>query len=202
MGKNMQYDNISDEELITRMKNGDSAILDYLMDKYKDMVRKRSHAMYLIGGDTDDLIQEGMIGLFKAIRDYRPCEGASFLTFAGLCVDRQLFTAIRSSNRQKHMPLNNYLSLSHGEADQDADGELISENPESIIIDKEKEKDLHRKIRKILSPMEFKVLEMYLEGAGYQTIGERLNKSPKAIDNAIQRCRKKIKKVIDNGDKL
>ena len=105
------YDEISDEELILRFKNGESEILDYLMEKYKDMVRKKARAMFLIGGDNDDLIQEGMIGLFKAVEDYEPDAGASFYSFAELCISRQMYTAIKASQRKKHLPLNSYVSL-------------------------------------------------------------------------------------------
>ena len=114
-----QYDGIKDEELIFRFKNGESEILDYLMEQYKNMVRKKARTMFLIGGENDDLIQEGMIGLFKAVRDYQPDKDASFQTFAGICVDRQIYNAIQSSNRQKHQPLNSYISLS----EQDGENE-------------------------------------------------------------------------------
>ena len=149
------YDEISDEELILRFKNGESEILDYLMEKYKDMVRKKARAMFLIGGDNDDLIQEGMIGLFKAVRDYQPDKEASFQTFARMCVDRQIYNAIQNSNRQKHQPLNSYISLSQdpGESQDHLQG-MWADNPESIIIDQENVRSLEQEITCTLSPME------------------------------------------------
>lgn len=189
------YDKYTDEELILRLRAGESGIIDYLVGKYKDLVRQKARAMFLIGGDTDDLIQEGMIGLFKAIRDYQPGRDASLRTFAGLCIDRQLYSAIQNSNRQKHQPLNSYVSLS----EEDEKGELTelwAENPEAIIIDQESTKMLQKEITSILSPMENKVLDYFLKGYGYVQISELLNKSPKSIDNALQRIKGKIRECI------
>ena len=191
-----QYDYVSDEELISRLRDGETGISDYLMEKYKGMVRKKARAMFLIGGDTDDLIQEGMIGLFKAVRDYRPEREASFQTFARLCIDRQLSSAIQSSMRQKHQPLNSYVSLSQ---DEEGEQELWTENPEAILIDQENTRILQEEIRRQLSPMENQVLDCYLEGDGYVQIGEMLGKSPKAIDNALQRIRGKIRGRIEKN---
>ena len=138
-----QYDGIKDEELISRFKNGESEILDYLMEKYKNMVRKKARTMFLIGGENDDLIQEGMIGLFKAVRDYQPDRDAASQTFASICVDRQIYNAIQSSNRQKHQPLNSYISLSEQDGENEEHlGDNWGENPESIIIDQENLQDL------------------------------------------------------------
>ena len=140
-----QYDGIKDEELISRFKNGESEILDYLMEKYKNMVRKKARTMFLIGGENDDLIQEGMIGLFKAVRDYQPDRDAAFQTFASICVDRQIYNAIQSSNRQKHQPLNSYISLSEQDGENEEHlGDNWGENPESIIIDQENVQDLEQ----------------------------------------------------------
>ena len=193
-----QYDGIKDEELISRFKNGESEILDYLMEKYKEFVRKKARAMFLIGGETDDLIQEGMIGLFKAIQNYQPDREASFQTFAGLCIDRQLYSAVQNSNRQKHLPLNTYISLSNEEESEHLEGSWDSrtEDPESIVIDQESTRNLEQEISKALSPMENKVLDLYLKGKGYVEIGGILNKSPKSVDNALQRIRSKIREVI------
>ncbi len=130
------YGQFSDEQLIERLRGGETEISDYLMEKYKGLVRKKARAMYLIGGDTDDLIQEGMIGLFKAIQDYRPDREASFQTFASLCIERQLYSAVKNSTRQKHIPLNSYVSLSE-EAETGSLEGLWSENPEALIIDRE-----------------------------------------------------------------
>ena len=193
-----QYDGIKDEELISRFKNGESEILDYLMEKYKNMVRKKARTMFLIGGENDDLIQEGMIGLFKAVRDYQPDKDATFQTFASICVDRQIYNAIQSSNRQKHQPLNSYVSLSEqGGENEEHLGDTWVENPESIIIDQENVENLEQEITTTLSPMENQVLEYYLAGNGYGEIAELMGKTPKSIDNALRRIRTKIKEQLE-----
>lgn len=197
MGK---FDNISDEELIARLRDGETIIEDYLMEKYKGLVRQKARAMFLIGGDTDDLIQEGMIGLFKAVRDFQPGREATFATFARMCIDRQIYSAIQNSNRQKHLPLNSYVSLNQ-EDESSPIWELSVENPEEIIIDQEITRDLQQKISDYLSPMENKVLDLYLKGEGYVEIGRILGKSPKSIDNALQRIRAKIREVISQNRK-
>ena len=197
MGK---FDNISDEELIARLRDGETIIEDYLMEKYKGLVRQKARAMFLIGGDTDDLIQEGMIGLFKAVRDFQPGREATFATFARMCIDRQIYSAIQNSNRQKHLPLNSYVSLNQ-EDESSPIWELSVENPEEIIIDQETTRDLQQKISDYLSPMENKVLDLYLKGDGYVEIGRILGKSPKSIDNALQRIRAKIREVISQNRK-
>ena len=197
MGK---FDNISDEELIARLREGETIIEDYLMEKYKGLVRQKARAMFLIGGDTDDLIQEGMIGLFKAVRDFQPGREATFATFARMCIDRQIYSAIQNSNRQKHLPLNSYVSLNQ-EDESSPIWELSVENPEEIIIDQETTRDLQQKISDYLSPMENKVLDLYLKGEGYVEIGRILGKSPKSIDNALQRIRAKIREVISQNRK-
>ena len=186
------YDQCSDEELIVRLQKGEKEISDYLMEKYKEFVRKKARAVYLIGGETDDLIQEGMIGLFKAVQDYRPEKETSFRTFAGLCIDRQLYSAIQSSNRQKHLPLNSYVSLSQAGEAEDLEGRW-SENPEAVVIDQERTRILKEEIRKALSPMENKVLTYYMQGYGYVKIAKLLGKNPKSIDNALQRIWGKIR---------
>ncbi len=194
------YANCSDEELILRLHEGEEEISDYLMEKYKEFVRRKARAMYLMGGETDDLIQEGMIGLFKAVKDYRPEKDASFRTFAGLCIDRQLYSAIQSSNRKKHLPLNSYVSLNSENETGDLEGQW-SENPEALIIDRERTSALEEEIRKMLSPMENKVLKYYLQGYGYVKIAELMGKNSKAVDNALQRIRGKIQKMqktVDN----
>ena len=193
-----QYDGIKDEELIFRFKNGESEILDYLMEKYKNMVRKKARTMFLIGGENDDLIQEGMIGLFKAVHDYQPDKDATFQTFASICVDRQIYNAIQSSNRQKHQPLNSYVSLSEqGGENEEHLGDTWVENPESIIIDQENVENLEQEITTTLSPMENQVLEYYLAGNGYGEIAELMGKTPKSIDNALRRIRTKIKEQLE-----
>ena len=197
-----QYDGIKDEELIFRFKNGESEILDYLMEKYKNMVRKKARTMFLIGGENDDLIQEGMIGLFKAVRDYQPDKDASFQTFAGICVDRQIYNAIQSSNRQKHQPLNSYISLSEQDGENEEHlGDAWVENPESIIIDQENVQSLEQEITTTLSPMENQVLEYYLAGNGYGEIARIKGNTPKSIDNALQRIRTKIREQLEQYQK-
>ncbi len=191
-----KFGNVSDEELIMRFRAGETSIEDYLMEKYKGLVRQKARAMFLIGGDTDDLIQEGMIGLFKAVRDFQPGREAAFATFAGVCIDRQLYSAIQSSNRQKHIPLNSYVSLNQEEEGSPI-WELSVENPESIVIDQENARDLQQKFMGFLSPMERKVLDLYLRGEGYVEIARILNKSPKSIDNALQRIRSKIREALE-----
>ena len=192
-----RYESCSDEELIRRLRQGEKEISDYLMEKYKELVRKRARAMYLIGGETDDLIQEGMIGLFKAVQDYRPDRETSFRTFAALCIDRQLYTAVKNSTRQKHIPLNSYVSLSEEEESGTVEG-LWSENPEALIIDRETTGILEKEISKALSPMENEVLSYYLRGYGYVQIAEWMGKKPKSVDNALQRIRGKIRECIEN----
>lgn len=189
------YGQFSDEQLIERLRNGETEISDYLMEKYKGLVRKKARAMYLIGGDTDDLIQEGMIGLFKAVQDYRPDRESSFQTFASLCVERQIYSAVKNSTRQKHIPLNSYVSLSE-EAETGALEGLWSENPEALIIDRENTGSLEKQISRTLSPMENKVLAYYLKDYSYVQIAELMEKEPKSIDNALQRIRGKIRDYI------
>ena len=186
------YDGVSDEELIRRYRAGESGISDYLIEKYKGMIRTRARAMYLIGGDTDDLIQEGMIGMFKAIRDYQPDREASFFTFATMCVERQLISAIKNYNRQKNMVLNQAVPLEPIEVAEGFFRHFEEENPENIVIAQESRIALEELIREHLSPLEMDVLRYYLAGESYTRIGERLGKPPKAIDNALQRIRKKI----------
>ena len=154
-----RYDQYSDEELIVRLREGETEISDYLMEKYKEFVRKKARAMFLIGGETDDLIQEGMIGLFKAIQNYQADKETSFRTFASLCIDRQLYSAVQNSNRQKHQPLNSYVSLSDENESDHLEGSW-SEDPEALIIDQESTRTLEREITKVLSPMENKVLDL------------------------------------------
>jgi len=190
-----KYDGYTDEQLIVRMRDGDEEVAQYLLDKYKYLVRKKARAMYLVGGETDDLIQEGMLGLFKAVRDYREERDASFFTFARLCIDRQLYNAIQSSNRQKHRPLNSYVSLSDEEFEMEL-RQLSEQNPEAIIIDQENAAGMEQRIKDSLSSFENKVLKLYLEGSDYIHIAEQLDKPPKSIDNALQRIRSKVKSCI------
>jgi RNA polymerase sporulation-specific sigma factor len=199
-----KYDDYTDEKIIELLREAEHTgskvtddMTDYLMEKYKPLVRKKTNALFLIGGETDDLIQEGMIGLFKAVRDYSSQRESSFYHFAELCINRQLYSALTASNRKKHMPLNTYVSLS---AEEHADGmdleELLSsaneKNPEEMVIQQEFWKDFQKKLSKNLSKMERQVLQLYLEGIPYTQIARQMDKTPKSIDNAIQRIRQKI----------
>lgn len=198
----MDYTGYSDEELVERLSEGGQSsmpcepIMDYILSKYKPLVRKRANALYLIGGDTDDLIQEGMIGLFKAIRDYQKDKDASFSHFAKMCIERQMYTAVEASRRKKHAPLNSYISLYD---DSGRDGVALADvlaggadgNPEHLLIDRESVWQDLEELSKGLSKMEKQVFDYMLEGLNYRQIAYKMEKSPKAIDNAIQRMRKK-----------
>jgi len=196
----LDYGNLRDEELIEQLRDGDEKIMDYILDKYKPLVRKKANAMYLIGGDTDDLIQEGMIGLFKAIRDYNKEKESSFYHFAELCISRQLYTVVEASNRKKHAPLNSYVSLYSG---TNEDGVVLAdslttgamENPEQMMIDQENLVLFVERLKERLSKMECQVLDYYLAGLNYQQIALEMGKSPKTIDNALQRIKAKVKNV-------
>ena len=194
------YQNQTDEILIEQLRSGQEQITDYIMDKYKNLVRKRANAMFLMGGDTDDLIQEGMIGLFKAIRDYRMEKDVSFYHFADLCITRQIYHAVEASQRKKHQPLNTYISLNAqmGQEGEDTLQDLLESvenpNPEQLLIDQENANDIQEKLYKNLSKFERQVLLLYLQGSNYRQIAKQLHKEPKAIDNALQRIRGKIAK--------
>lgn len=195
------YQNYTDEELINIIKNGDNNAMDYLITKYKNLVKIRARAYFIIGADTEDIIQEGMIGLYKAIKDYKKTE-ATFKTFAQICIDRQFMTAIKTANRKKHLPLNSYLSLNMLAYEEDNSTTYIDKleeskilNPEEILIDKENVKNLQKKINENLSKFEKQVLTLYLKGKSYANIAKKLQKDEKSIDNAIQRIRKKIEKI-------
>ncbi|MGN0251099.1 MAG: RNA polymerase sporulation sigma factor SigH [Oliverpabstia sp.] len=185
----------TDEELIEKLRQGEPEVMDYLIDKYKSMVRQKARVLYLVGGEQDDLIQEGMIGLFKAVRDYHAGKDASFHTFAQLCVDRQMYHAIQSSNRQKHQPLNSYVSMSSEEWENEV-RTMLQQSPENIVIAQENAAHLESKIRNQLSKFENQVLDMYLDGDNYLTIADRMGKTPKSIDNALQRIRMKVKECV------
>ena len=193
-----EYQKLADEELIQKLREGDERIMDYILEKYKPLVLRKANAMFLIGGDTDDLIQEGMIGLFKAIRDYRSDRETSFFHFAELCINRQLYSAVEASNRKKHAPLNSYVSFY---SEMTEEGQPLAEylesersdNPEQRIIEQENFEQFLKKVRGSLSKMECAVLDDYLSGLNYQQIAEKMKKSPKAIDNALQRIKSKIR---------
>ena len=201
-----KYQNETDEILIERLRDGERDITDFIMNKYKNLVRSKAKSMYILGADTEDLIQEGMIGLFKAIRDYDSGRDASFFTFAELCISRQMYTAVQASNRKKHMPLNSYISL-YGSTEKE-DGireneEFINflafetqKDPEQLLIDKENVLLLERKIEEELSAFEKQVLDLYLTGMSYTQIARVLGRDEKSTDNALQRLKTKIRRVI------
>lgn len=194
----MPYEAFSDEELIEKLRQGEDDITDYILEKYKPLVRKKTNAMYLIGGETEDLIQEGMIGLFKAIRDYKPDKDASFYHFAELCINRQLYSALEASNRKKHQPLNSYISLSEQEHPDAVAAELLVDKesgPEQTVIEQEVWEEYKMRLAQNLSRMENQVLQYYLDGNHYIQIAEMMGKSPKSIDNALQRIRQKIRQM-------
>lgn len=183
---------LTDEQLIEKINAGESGCMDVLIERYKRQVRSQARNLYLIGGDSDDLIQEGMLGLFKAIRDYRPERSDSFEAFAGLCISRQLYSAIQAAGRLKHAPLNSYVELSP-ELGEYAEG-LKGKSPEDLLIDQENIKSLREEILKVATPLEQEILQAYLNGQSYTEIARHLHKDPKAIDNALQRIRRKLRK--------
>ena len=198
---------MADEQLIRKLREGDAAITDFIVNKYKGMVKKKAKAMFLLGGDNDDLIQEGMIGLFKAIRKYDLSQEVSFASFADLCVSRQMSSAIKMSNRKKHSPLNSYVSLYQSDDVETEENNipLIEQlqnaqggNPEDIFLDKEYFKTMEQELEKRLSDFEGRVLHLHLLGEDYRTIAQLLDKSPKSIDNALQRIKQKVFDILSN----
>ena len=200
-----KYDRMTDEQLLCDYKNGNQEIMDYLMVKYKFMVRKKARAMYLLGGENEDLIQEGMIGLIKAVRDFDVTQKTSFSSFAELCVSRQMYSAIEASNRKKHLPLNSYISL-YEDSEQEGEGrslplidtiESSKENdPVVLYFGKEYTEAFAEQLKELLSPLENHVLYLHLMGTDYRTIAELLGKSPKSVDNALQRIKTKAQKIL------
>ena len=202
------YETSKDEELILRIRDGEEKITDYIMEKYKNLVRSKAGSMYILGADREDLIQEGMIGLFKAIRDYDIGRDASFATFADLCVARQKYTAVQAAGRKKHAPLNSYVSLYAGNGSDKTEEEkklldsLVSrdeQNPEELLIDRENVERIEKAIESELSSFERQVLDLYLTGMKYTEIARVLGKDDKSTDNALQRCRSKIRKALLTG---
>lgn len=199
------YEEYKDEELIMLLREGEQEVMDYLMDKYKNLVRSRAKSMYILGADTEDLIQEGMIGLFKAVRDYDFGRDAGFYTFAELCISRQIYTAVQASGRKKHMPLNTYISFYSKVADSGQDGaslELSSvleseqKNPEETLIDQENVEELERIIQSQLSLLERQVMDLYLTEMGTVEISKILGIDEKSADNALQRAKTKIRRSM------
>jgi RNA polymerase sporulation-specific sigma factor len=207
VGAVVKYDLLSDEEILDRIRNGDQPAIDYLMEKYKYLVRSKAKALFLIGGDKDDLIQEGMIGLYKAIRDYQTDKDNSFFNFADLCVSRQIYSAIKASNRKKNIPLNTYISLytpAYGENGDAEEKETLVDiiyqknvsNPEELVIDKENTSMIEYELVRRLSDLEKKVLGLYMQDLKYTQIAEVLNKEPKTIDNALTRIKTKLNQLL------
>ena len=200
-----KYTEYTDEELVELLRQGDTEVMDYLLEKYKFVVRQKARVLYLAGGEADDLIQEGMIGLIKAVRDFDVTQKTSFSSFAELCVSRQMYSAIEASNRKKHLPLNSYVSL-YEDSEQVGEGrslplidtiESSKENdPEVLYFGKEYTEAFAEQLKELLSPLENHVLYLHLMGTDYRTIAELLGKSPKSVDNALQRIKTKAQKIL------
>lgn len=204
-----KYEKKTDEQLVAEIREGNKELMDFLMVKYKSMVRKKARAMFLLGGENEDLIQEGMIGLIKAVRDYDPDQGASFASFAELCVSRQMYSAIEASKRKKHIPLNSYVSLydDSGQEGEERRTPLIDtiepvrdNDPEVLYLGKKFTEVFIEQLKDTLSPLENHVLYLHLMGTDYKTIAELLGKSPKSIDNALQRIKAKAEKMLDKSE--
>lgn len=201
------YDTLEDETIVELARGGDNEALEYLIQKYKNFVRAKARSYFLIGADREDIIQEGMIGLYKAIRDFRFDKLASFRAFAELCITRQIITAIKTATRQKHIPLNSYISLNKPIYDEESDRTLLDiisgtkiTNPEELIINREEFSDIEEKMGEILSSLEWQVLMSYLEGKTYQEIAVELNRHVKSIDNALQRVKRKLERYLEKRE--
>ncbi len=193
-----------DEEIVESAKEGDTEAQEYLITKYKNFVRAKARSYFLIGADREDIIQEGMIGLFKAIRDFKADKLSSFRAFAELCITRQIITAIKTATRQKHIPLNSYISLNKPIYDEESDRTLLDvlsstqvSDPEELIISREELGSIEDKIGEILSDLEWKVLMAYLQGKSYQEMAEELQRHVKSIDNALQRVKRKLERYLE-----
>ncbi|MFC7322274.1 RNA polymerase sporulation sigma factor SigH [Halobacillus campisalis] len=200
----LDFSRLDDEEIIERINLGQVQALDFLIDKYKNFVRAKARTYFLIGADREDIVQEGMIGLYKAIRDYQGDKLSSFKAFAELCVTRQIITAIKTATRQKHIPLNSYVSLDKPIFDEEADRTLLDViagskaiDPQELMVNKERFGDIEEKISELLSDLEQKVLALYLDGKTYQEISIELNRHIKSIDNALQRVKRKLERYIE-----
>ncbi len=198
---------MADEDVVELAKCGREVALEHLINKYKNFVRAKARSYFLIGADREDIIQEGMIGLYKAIRDFRGDKLSSFRAFAELCITRQIITAIKTATRQKHIPLNSYVSLNKPIYDEDSDRTLLDvisgtkvSDPEELIISQEEFDDIEDKMREILSPLEWKVLMSYLEGKSYQEMAVELDRHVKSIDNALQRVKRKLERYLEKRE--
>ena len=204
MDENARFKDMTDEEIAALAQASDGEALEYLLNKYKNFVRSRARSYFLIGADHEDIVQEGMIGLYKAIRDYRSEKLSSFRAFAELCVTRQIITAIKTATRQKHIPLNSYVSLNKPIYDDENERTLIdviseelAANPEELLISQEDYSSVENRISEVLSDLEMEVLNSYLEGKSYQEIAQDLGRHVKSIDNALQRVKRKLEKSLD-----
>ncbi|MEK4231160.1 RNA polymerase sporulation sigma factor SigH [Solibacillus sp. FSL H8-0538] len=202
-----QFEQFSDEQLIEQVHLGNADALDFLITKYRLFVKAKARSYFLIGADKEDIVQEGMIGLYKAVRDFRGDKLSSFRAFAELCITRQIITAIKTATRQKHIPLNSYVSLDKPIYDEESERTLmdiitspISENPEYLMINREEYSHLEQKMSEVLSELEQQVLERYLEGQSYNEISEELNRHVKSIDNALQRVKRKLERHLEIGE--
>jgi len=198
-------EHLTDEEIVSLAKDGDTAALEFLIGKYKNFVRSKARTYFLIGADREDIIQEGMIGLYKAIRDYRYDKQASFHSFAEICVTRQIITAIKTATRQKHMPLNSYVSLNKPVYEEESErtlSDVITQgkagNPEELFIDQEDFLDIESTMQRILSPLEQDVVNLYLEGKSYVEIAQQLGRHVKSVDNALQRVKRKLEQYLES----
>jgi RNA polymerase sporulation-specific sigma factor len=198
------YKQLEDEQLVELVHQGDGDALDFLIHKYQNFVRAKARSYFLVGADREDIIQEGMIGLYKAVRDFKGDKLSSFKAFAELCITRQMITAIKTATRQKHIPLNSYVSLDKPIYDDESDRTLMdvisgtkAMDPEELIVNREEVDDIELKMTELLSDLERKVLALYLDGRSYQEISEELNRHVKSIDNALQRVKRKLEKYLE-----
>ena len=205
--KELPYDPGADEEMVISAQAGDGEALEFLLNKYKNFVRSKARSYFLIGADHEDIVQEGMIGLYKAIRDFKPDKLSSFRAFAELCITRQIITAIKTATRQKHIPLNSYVSLNKPLYDEESDRTLLdviiesrASNPEELIISQEDLAAIRDKIDEVLSSLEQEVLAAYLDGKSYQEIAQNLGRHVKSIDNALQRVKRKLEKFLEENE--
>ncbi|HOE56051.1 MAG TPA: RNA polymerase sporulation sigma factor SigH [Bacillota bacterium] len=201
------YDSMLDEEIVLSAREGNTVSLEHIINKYKNFVRAKARSYFLIGADKEDIVQEGMIGLYKAIRDFRNDKLSSFRAFAELCITRQIITAIKTATRQKHIPLNSYISLNKPIYDEESDRTLLDiltatkiTDPEELIISREELVSIESKIGEILSDLELEVLMSYLQGKSYQEIAFDLDRHVKSIDNALQRVKRKLEKYLEIKD--
>ena len=204
MEKFLEFKDKSDEEIVIEAKSGDNRAQDYLISKYENFVKSKAKSYFLIGADKEDIYQEGMIGSYKAIRDYKPDKSTSFKAFAEICVTRQIITAIKTATRQKHIPLNTYVSLNKPIYEEESERTLLDvlagikiSDPEELIISKEQMDYIEDKIENVLSDLELEVLTSYLDGKSYQEIACDLERHSKSIDNALQRVKRKLEKYLD-----